>query len=291
MLFIKKINVGGIGEVNLKSPSAVSVVNETLVIARLEVLVTPGTAPPTSGDTNLRIGCFHGQVECLALKPIPNILRELGNTLIVSVMAFKGEAICATPRNSRADFIGPDNLLNYLPVTTVGGGFEGDGGDGQQPGLAVIGINLTLDHCILFSELLGQGDGCRAGSLAIEIGILDQGKRAVILGKEQLYGGDEFQVRTVDGQLLATVDFLAFLLGVTGNFSITDSQFQLRLSLISCRADFDLSGCNILRDSNPDHVVRNNLEIGYRYVFREYYFSKVRVTGTVDGHLQSGNHL
>ena len=100
MSLIKSSNEVGIaGEINLYGESTIAIVGEALV-AWLDIANIPVWIPPSSCYTNLRIGCFNSQIEGLCLHSIPEVLWNLGNTLIVAVVTSKGKTVCTTPTNS-----------------------------------------------------------------------------------------------------------------------------------------------------------------------------------------------
>ena len=184
VLVIKGVKDGRIfGEVNKDGECAVLIVDDALGhVPRSDVVVRtkPLDTPPARGHTDLigsRICSGVRHVERSGLHLLPSLGRNLGDGLAVSVRAFKGKAVCTVPANCAVTsgiVVLPDHGLDGLPVTFVSGRYKRDGGNGQKICLAVNGINLTFDHGLFFRQLLGKSNCNIAGTLAVEIGIINE---------------------------------------------------------------------------------------------------------------------
>ena len=278
-----------VGEVEFQGPGAIPVVGKPLV-ARLEV-AEPLGIPPSVGNADLRVGRLDIQVEGLRHHPVPNILRDFGDALVVAVMAFQGKAVGAIPAYSAVSVgivVLPDNHLLGLPVAFIGGGLVSELGEGNL--LPVVGEQHAHEGAVQ-DVLLGDADNHRAGSLAVEILFVQDVFHAV--GVQQLDAVDEFQVCTEDGELFTALDFFSLLFGKTGNHGLSQSERLGGFRLLAGGADnqFAAAGSNAGRGRNADHFIADQLEVGHAHAVRENDFLHGGEVGAVDGHRLSGDHL
>ena len=154
---------------------------------------------------------------------------------------------------------------------------------------AVEGIQLT--HPGTLENLLGDGDDDRARALAVEAFILDDERIAVRV--EELGAADELEVLTVDGQLLAAVDFLAVLLGEAGDDGMAEGEVLRGFRLVIRGTDNQLAagGGDAGRSRHADHAVTHMLDIGDADAGREHDLLDVGHAGAADGHRLTGHDL
>ena len=139
--------------------------------------------------------------------------------------------------------------------------------------------------------LLGDGDDDLARTLAVKVLVLEEVRVAV--GIQQLDTADEFEVLAVDGQLLATTDFLAVLLGEAGDDGMAEGQVLLGFRLVVRAADdqFAAGGSDAGRGGHADHAVADMLDRGDAYAGREHDLFDVAQAGAADGHRLAGHDL
>ena len=106
-------------ETDLKGPGSVAIVDQTVIVAGLEVHVAPGAAPPAGGHADLRILALQQQVEGLGLHLFPDILGN-GVDLLAGGIALGSEAILAAPGNTAVSaVVGPDRSLDDLGMSAA----------------------------------------------------------------------------------------------------------------------------------------------------------------------------
>ena len=131
-------------------------------------------------------------------------------------------------------------------------------------------------------DLFREGDDHGARALAVEVLILQDDRVPFIV--KQLDGGDELQVRAVDGQQLAAGDIFAVHLGEARDDGVAKGKFLAGLSLLVRRADDELAGGNAGRRGHADHAVADVLDVRDGDAAREYDLTDVAEAGAVDGH-------
>ena len=273
-----------LGEVDRHGPGAVAVVDDPLV-AGLDVAHVPVRIPPAGGHAHLRISGRDVQVEGLGHHLVPDVLRNLGDALVVAVVAFQGEAVLAAPADGRAVAVLPDDGLHGLPVAAVGGGYVVQ--FRKRNLLAIKGVEFADPGAL--EDLLGDGDNDGVRALAVEVLVLEDERIAV--GIDQFDAGDELQVGTVDGQLLATTDLLAVHLGKARDDGVADGEFLSGFRLLVRSADDDLAGGDAGRRGHADHSVADMLDVGDGDTAREHDLADIAEAGAVDGHRRSGDDL
>ena len=216
------IHIGGkigIREIDLDGVRAVAVIDEHIRMGvGRDVIVfaeRPLVVPPAGDDAHLEpVVVREGDVERLGLQFLPDICRELGDGFVVRVGALQREAVRAVPigpADSVRIGILPDDGLLGLPVTALSSRLVVQ--FRHEELFAVVGVNLT--HVGAFEHFLGDRDDDGALTLAVESEFIDDHRVAVGIKQFDLF--DELQVLTINGQLLAAGDLLAFQLGETGH--------------------------------------------------------------------------
>ena len=94
--------VRSVAQVHAEGPGAVPVVLETLVAGR--GVIAPLSGPPAGGDADLRVLALQDHIERFGLELVPDGLRERGDALVVSVVAFQAEPVSAVPVDAAVAF-------------------------------------------------------------------------------------------------------------------------------------------------------------------------------------------
>ena len=295
MLVIQRFDNRIVAEIDLQIEGSVVVGDDPVIhVVGLEIVVgsLPLYAPVTVGDTDLvPVGILRElDEEGAGLDLVPDLLREFGDALVVGVLAFEAETIHAVPADSSETFgirIRPDDGLLGLPVTAFGAGLVLQFRNQDFP--SVIGVQLG--YVSAFEDLLRQRDDDIVRSLAVESFLRDDERIAIRV--QNFKTADELQVLTVNGQLFAAGNLLAFLLGETGYDSRTQGQVLGGLCGIIGRIDDEFTACSgdAVRSGDADHVIADNLEIGDFDISRENDFAGTQEAGSVDGHRLAGDHL
>ena len=283
-----------VAEGDLEGTRPVVVRNELVGhVVRREVVVRtlPLDGPVAVGDADLepvRVQ-LEGRVERAVLDDVPDLLRELGDALIVAVVALEGEAVRTVPVGravTRGIVIGPVNLLDGLPVTAAarfvvqfreGNLFPVEGVELADPGPFQDAVRDVEDH------------GARA--LAVEGLVLEDERVALVV--EQFGAADELEVRTEDGQLLAAGEVLAVLLGEAGDDGVAQGQVLLGFRLVVRGTDDELAagGGDAGRGGQADHAVPDMLDVGDAHPAGEDDLADARQAGPVHGHRLAGDDL
>ena len=201
----------GILKVKLDRVSAVAVVDEHVgQVGRRDVLLLalrPLEVPPAGDDTHLEpVVVREGDVELLRLHLLPGLGRNLSDAFLagrVRVLAFEAEAVHTVPvgiTEAGRIRILPDGDLVLLPVSAFGTRFVRE--LRQQEFLAVEGTKFS--HIIAVEDFLG--DGYHESVLALSVEVLVRENHRIAICVRQLDLADELQVRTVDLDLLTTLD-------------------------------------------------------------------------------------
>ena len=284
----------GILEVELDGVRAVAVVDQHFrVIVRRDVLLLaerPLVVPPTRDDADLEpVAVREGDVELLRLHLLPDLGRDLGDTLIVEVRAFVAEAVRAVPVGRAVAVrivVLPDGDLLRLPVSAFGARLVHV--LRQQELLAVEGADLT--HIAAFEHFLRQGDHDFALALAVEALVSEDHRVAVRIGHFDL--ADELQVRTVDLKGPAARESRAFRKREAGDAGGANGQRHGGNGRAVRGHDLDHAtfGGDAFRSDDADHLVADDFEISDADAVRELDRAGVPETGTVDGHRLAGDH-
>ena len=159
----------------------------------------------------------------------------------------------------------------------------------QQEFLAVEG--KQLGHISAVEDFLRKGDHDFVFALAIETLVLET--HGISFRVRQLDCTDELQVRTIDLDLLATLDGRACLKRIAGNAGGAKGQRQAGDGLAVLCDDLDHAtvGGDAGRSGHADHVIADNFEIGDTDAIRELDRASAGEAGTIDGHRLAGDHL
>ena len=203
-------------------------------------------------------------------------------------MTLQGEAVRAVPVGrtmSLGIVVRPEDRLDSLPVTATRLVVQLR----QQNLLSVKGVELADPGPL--ENLFRDGDNHRVRALAVELLVLED--QWITFGVNQFGPADELEVGTENGQLLATRDVLALLLGETGNDGIAQGERYPGLRLLGSGPDNQLTafGGDAGRGDDADHPAADLLEVGDSDVTREHDLRYVRKTGAVDGHRLPGDDL